>query len=112
MATIATMAQKVFTAKEAKNNFGRLLDEARRSPVAIKKNGRKVAFVISQEDYSDYEDFESIIDANWGKRAIIARKEGYLSVRESKKFIESILNEIVGKRNDDEVYRKLKRRFN
>ena len=86
------MSQKVFTAKEAKNNFGRLLDEVRRSPVAINKNGRKVAFVISQEDYSHYEDFEEIIDAYWGQKAIAAMKGGYLTVAESKKFMDSILN--------------------
>lgn len=86
------MSQKVFTAKEAKNNFGRLLDEARRSPVAINKNGRKVAFVISQEDYSHYEDFEEIIDTYWGRKAKIAEKGGYLTVVESRKFIDSVLN--------------------
>ena len=62
------MSQAVFTAKEAKNNFGRLLEQAQRFPVAINKNGRKVAFVISQEDYSHYEDFEQIIDAYWATK--------------------------------------------
>lgn len=41
-----------FTAKEAKNNFGRLLDEARHSPVAVEKNGRRVAVVMSVEKYN------------------------------------------------------------
>ena len=86
------MSQKVFTAKEAKNNFGRLLDEARRSPVAINKNGRKVAFVISQEDYSHYEDFEEIIDAYWGQKAIAAMKEGTIGLAKSKKLLNSLLN--------------------
>ena len=99
------MSQTVFTAKEAKNNFGRLLDEARRSPVAIQKNGRKVAFLISKEDYSHYADFEEVIDAYWGKKAVEAHKGGYLTIAESKKFIDSI----IGRRNDDDVYRKFKR---
>ena len=86
------MSQKVFTAKEAKNNFGRLLDEARRSPVTIKKNGRKVAFLISQEDYSHYEDFEQIIDAYWGKKAMTAGKEGFIGVAESKKLLNYLLD--------------------
>lgn len=86
------MSQITFTAKEAKNNFGRLLDEARRSPVAIQKNGRKVAFLISKEDYSRYEDFEDVIDAYWGKKAMLAEKEGSIGLAESKKLIESILN--------------------
>lgn len=79
----------IFTAKEAKNNFGRLLDEARRSPVAIKKNGRKVAFLVSYEDYSQFED---VVDAYWGNKAKAAMKGGYLTIAESKKFIDSILN--------------------
>lgn len=86
---MATMTQITFTAKEAKNNFGRLLDEARRSPVAINKNGRKVAFVVSYEDYSHFED---IIDAYWGRKAKLAEKGGFLTVAESKKFIDSVLN--------------------
>jgi len=48
------MATNVFTAKEAKNNFGRLLDEARRMPVTIQKNGREVAVLLSLEDYNEY----------------------------------------------------------
>ena len=86
------MSQAVFTAKEAKNHFGRLLEQAQRFPVAINKNGRKVAFVISQEDYSHYEDFEQIIDAYWGNKALEAHKGGYIGVAKSKKLMESILN--------------------
>ncbi|MDP3661403.1 MAG: type II toxin-antitoxin system Phd/YefM family antitoxin [bacterium] len=41
-----------FTAKEAKNNFGRLLDEARHSPVGVERNGRRVAVVMSVERYA------------------------------------------------------------
>ena len=45
------MFTTTFTAKEAKNNFGRLLDEARQFPVAIEKNGRRVAVVMSAEAF-------------------------------------------------------------
>ncbi len=92
LAIIAIMAKTIFTAKEAKNNFGRLLDEARRFPVGIKKNGREVAVLISKEDYSRYEDFEKIIDMYWGRKAKQAIKSGFLGVAESKKFIDSVLN--------------------
>jgi prevent-host-death family protein len=45
---------KSFAATEAKTNFGALLDAAQRAPVAIRKNGRRVAFVLSQECFEDY----------------------------------------------------------
>jgi len=54
MAIIATMTTTIFSAKKAKNNFGQLLDEARRSPVTIEKNGRSVAVLLSVEDYNEY----------------------------------------------------------
>ncbi len=46
------MITTTFSAKEAKNNFGRLLDEARQFPVAIEKNGRRVAVMMSVEQYN------------------------------------------------------------
>lgn len=38
-------------ARQAKQAFGRLLDEARRTPVAINKHGRCVAVIMAWEDY-------------------------------------------------------------
>ncbi len=56
LATIATiMITTTFTAKEAKNNFGRLLDEARHAPVAVERNGRRVAVVVSVERFNAFE---------------------------------------------------------
>ncbi len=52
------MITTTFTAKEAKNNFGRLLDEARQFPVAIEKNGRRVAVLMSVEKYNASEAFQ------------------------------------------------------
>lgn len=83
------MTQITFTAKEAKNNFGRLLDEARRFPVAINKNGRKVAFVVSYEDYTH---FEEVVDAYWGRKVMAAMKEGTIGLNKSKKLLNSLLN--------------------
>jgi antitoxin Phd len=84
------MAQTTFSAKEAKNNFGRLLDEARIGPVSIEKNGRKVAVLLSTKEYNKFEEME---DAIWIKKAKEAAKEGFLSASESVKFIQNILNE-------------------
>ncbi len=42
---------KSLTASEAKNRFGMLLDWARQEPVIIEKQGRKVAIMLSVEEY-------------------------------------------------------------
>lgn len=42
---------KSLTATEAKNSFGMLLDWARQEPVLIEKQGRKVAIMLSVEEY-------------------------------------------------------------
>jgi len=42
---------KTFTAIEAKNRFGQLLEAARREPVTVTKQGRPAAVMLSIEDY-------------------------------------------------------------
>jgi prevent-host-death family protein len=42
---------KVLSAREAKYNFGRLIDTARAAPVVVKKHGRPVVVVLSVEEY-------------------------------------------------------------
>lgn len=42
---------KSMSAKDAKNAFGLLLDTARAEPVTIVKHGRRVAVVVSAEEY-------------------------------------------------------------
>lgn len=42
---------KSIAAKEAKNNFGEMLDTVQREPVTIEKHGRAVAVVLSVTDY-------------------------------------------------------------
>ena len=39
------------TATDAKNRFGELLEMARSEPVAIQKNGRIAAYVVSAEQF-------------------------------------------------------------
>jgi len=45
----------VFSANEAKTQFGDLLLKAQRAPVQINKNGKPVAVVISADDYESIE---------------------------------------------------------
>jgi len=42
---------KTVAAKDAKNRFGQLLDDAQRGPVTIEKNGRPFVVVQSYEDF-------------------------------------------------------------
>jgi len=42
---------KTFGAREAKNNFGQLMDEVQRQPVTIEKHGRPVAVIFSMHEY-------------------------------------------------------------
>ncbi len=44
---------KTVAAKEAKNAFGALLDDAQRAPVVIEKKGRPVVVVISKHDFDE-----------------------------------------------------------
>ncbi|HEY4508602.1 MAG TPA: type II toxin-antitoxin system Phd/YefM family antitoxin [Candidatus Paceibacterota bacterium] len=83
------MSITTFTAKEAKNNFGRLLDEARRFPVFVKKNGRKVAVMLSLEEYNF---LEALSDAYWVKRAKEAAKSGFIGIKKSQKLLTQMLN--------------------
>ena len=80
---------KTVAAKQAKQSFGQLLDDAQREPVRIERNGRPVAVVISN---ADFERFEALEDAYWGRLAEEAEKEGYLSFEESEKLLKSYLH--------------------
>jgi prevent-host-death family protein len=48
---------KTVAAKDAKNRFGQLIDDAQRGPVMIEKNGRPFAVVQS---YADFEETQRI----------------------------------------------------
>lgn len=42
---------QAFSAKEAKNSFGRLIDLARAEPVLVEKHGRGVVVVMAVEEF-------------------------------------------------------------
>ena len=44
---------KAMTARDAKNRFGQLMDDAQRGPVTIEKNGRPFAVMQSYEDFQE-----------------------------------------------------------
>ncbi len=76
------MAQTTFSAKEAKNNFGRLLDEARLAPIMIEKNGKKVAVLMSVEEYE-----EEFASAQFWKAIETSRKSGRVSSKKIEKSL-------------------------
>ena len=79
---------KTFAAREAKNEFGRLLDTARREPVTIEKKGRPVAVLLSIEDY---ERLAALEDAWWGARAEAAEREGSVGPEQGETLLQDLL---------------------
>ena len=83
----------VFTAKEAKNRFGQLLDAAQREPVTITKNGRAVAMMLSASDDGVIAAVEGFLEERyWGERIAEAERGGYIGARESKRILSEALN--------------------
>lgn len=46
---------RTFSAADAKNRFGELLDAAQREPVRIEKHGRATAVIVSEAEYEEIE---------------------------------------------------------
>ena len=44
---------KTFSARDAKEHFGELMDTVQREPVSIEKYGRAVAVMLSQTEYEE-----------------------------------------------------------
>jgi prevent-host-death family protein len=79
------------SATEIKNRFGEFLEKAQSAPVSIEKTGRKVAVMISREEY---ERLIAIEDAMWGERAAKAlRKADFVGVGRSTAILRQRLKE-------------------
>jgi antitoxin Phd len=76
-------------AREAKNEFGRMLDAAQRESVLIEKKGRPVAVVLSIEEYQLLENAQ---DKLWEMLAKTSEIEGLISEKESEDFLKSLRN--------------------
>lgn len=72
------------TATDAKTRFGQVLQSALVEPVAIEKNGRELAYVVSSTEYhrlneaiqlnrSDFDAFLSALDASNNPNAALLR---------------------------------------
>jgi len=71
---------KTASATEAKQNFGRILEESLTEPVIIKRSGRISAVLIS---HSEYERLQRIEDLYWITKAEEGKSSSFLSVEES-----------------------------
>ncbi len=76
-------------AREAKNEFGRMLDAAQSESVLIEKKGRPVAVVLSIKEYQLLEDAQ---DKLWEMLAKSSEIEGLVSEKESEDFLKSLRN--------------------
>jgi antitoxin Phd len=79
------------TATDVKNRFGEFLDEARSEPLAVNRNGRKVAVLMS---WAEYRRLVALEDAWWAARAEAAEAEGgYLGPEKSMDALLKLLHE-------------------
>lgn len=76
-------------AREAKNEFGRMLDAAQSESVLIEKKGRPVAVVLSIKEYQLLEDAQ---DKLWEILAKSSEIDGLISEEESEAFLKSLRN--------------------
>ena len=76
------------SATRAQNNFGELLDSARRNPIEITKKGRSVAVVLAIEEF---ERLQTIEDKLLALQAKQANDEGYIGVKASEDLLNNLL---------------------
>lgn len=79
------VAVKTVSATEIKNRLGQYLARVAVEPVAVEKNGRPVAVLLS---FEEYELLQRSDDYFWGQAARAAEAEGFLSVEESLKYVQ------------------------
>ena len=54
---------KALSAKDAKYNFGRMIDMARAEPLVVEKHGRPVVVVLAHEEYERLKALDGESDA-------------------------------------------------
>lgn len=77
-----------FSAKDARGRFGQFLDSACAEPAVIKRYGRKVAVVLS---YEEYQWLKALEDAFWAGRAEAGEASGYLSPEGTKRLLNQLV---------------------
>jgi len=81
---------KSVNATDIKNRFGEYLDAARLEPLAVNRNGRNVAVLISAEEY---ERLSALDDAWWAMQAAQSEASGYLGPEKSMELMMRLIRE-------------------
>ncbi len=79
---------KTITATELRTKAGETLHAAQKEPVAIEKNGRRVAVIIPQ---ADYERLTNLENDYWLARVEAAEKSGYIGTEGTTAFFKEML---------------------
>lgn len=80
---------KTISATDAKTHFGKYISTALVEPVTITRTGQETVVMLAR---TEYERLESIEDAYWSLKAIMAERSGYLGVQHGQKVIDKLLN--------------------
>ena len=81
---------KTVNATDVKNHFGEYLDAARQEPLAVSRNGRNVAVLLSAEEY---ERLSALDDAWWAAQAKASEASGYLGPEKSMELLTRLMRE-------------------
>lgn len=79
---------KTVTATELKTKTGETLDAAQKEPIAIEKNGRRVAVIVPK---ADYERLIKLENDYWLARVEAAETSGYIGTEATTAFFKEML---------------------
>jgi antitoxin Phd len=77
------------TATNTKLHFGRVLENSLVEPTIIEKSGRKVAVLLS---FEEYQRISALEDCYWLARAQEAHNEGFIGAEAGEKLIQELLH--------------------
>jgi len=78
---------KTITSTEARKSFSAVISRVEDGPVAISKQDKDVAVIISSSRYKELKKLEDIL---YGKAAELAIKEGFASDKQAQNLLDSI----------------------
>ena len=76
---------RTMPAREAKQSFGKLLDDAQHEPVRIERNGREVAVVLSSNEYKRLAAYKEFVRTRIAKEDIAAAEQVHRSLKDDER---------------------------